>query len=187
VTGRSGTFRATSSPAYERDQDYWALGHWRGVRRLQRKLSELYYDSTQSSTKSKDGIMQSAATSLLGSIGGVNVGLMRYKLRAVPAAWSFCRERHCIRRHRQTNLDQQLGPGCITPLSERSMRLILYCPRGREVRQPALRAQNALRGAPQRSMHERHELQGPKRPPRHLYRLEYNSPATSLQRTTSSI
>ena len=44
------------------------------------------FDSTQSTTRSKMSIMRTAASSLLNSLNGVNVGLMRYNWREIGRA-----------------------------------------------------------------------------------------------------
>jgi type IV pilus assembly protein PilY1 len=78
------------------------------------------FDSTQTTTKSKMWIMRSAATSLLNSLSGVNVGLMRYNWQGqggmvmAPVADIGAG----TNRQDRINMVNSWAPTGITPLSE---------------------------------------------------------------------
>ena len=78
------------------------------------------YDSTQSTTKSKMWIMRGAASSLLSSLSGVNVGLARYNWNGTGGM--IMHEIADIgagtNRADLINLVQSWAPSSITPLSE---------------------------------------------------------------------
>ena len=78
------------------------------------------FDSTQTTTKSKMAIMRSAASSLLNSLNGVNVGLMRYNWRGTGGMvlYPVSDIGAGSNRANMVNLVQSWAPTGVTPLSE---------------------------------------------------------------------
>ncbi len=76
------------------------------------------FDSTQRSTRSKMSVMRTAATSLLNSLNGVNVGLMRYNWRGSGGMVMYPVSDVAANRTNLVNMVQSWAPTGITPLSE---------------------------------------------------------------------
>ncbi|MDE2221144.1 MAG: hypothetical protein KGJ52_12285, partial [Gammaproteobacteria bacterium] len=85
-------------------------------------------DSSQSSTRSKMAIMHTAASSLLNSMTGVNVGLMRYNYRGTGGMVlaPIAPIDTGTNRADRVNLVSSWAPSGITPLSETYYEAYLY-------------------------------------------------------------
>ncbi len=85
-----------------------------------------YYDSTTVTKRSKISIMQTAATSLLGSVGGINVGLMRYDLNGSGGMVVAPMAPVATSKSTLSTLIKSWAPAGNTPLSETLYEGYLY-------------------------------------------------------------
>jgi type IV pilus assembly protein PilY1 len=111
---------------WDATKNYWATGGGVAYNIYSANYLNYYYDSTQTSTKSKISIMQQAATGLLNSVGGVNVGLARYNYGGSGGMVLWPVGDIASGKASMTSLINSWAPSGITPLSETLYEAYLY-------------------------------------------------------------
>jgi type IV pilus assembly protein PilY1 len=111
---------------WDATKNYWTAGSGTAYNMYSANYLNYYYDSTQTSTKSKISIMQTAATNLLNSVGGVNVGLMRYNYSGSGGEVLWPVGDIVTGKASMTSLINSWAPAGITPLSETLYEAYLY-------------------------------------------------------------
>jgi type IV pilus assembly protein PilY1 len=133
VTDSSGNSTTTGTVSgdqltgvWDAVKNYWTSGGGNTYTLYSANYLNYYYDSTQSTSKSKMSVMQTAATSLLNSVGGINVGLMRYNYSGSGGMVLWPMSDVAKNRTSMTNLINSWAPEGITPLSETLYEGYLY-------------------------------------------------------------
>jgi type IV pilus assembly protein PilY1 len=134
VTDNSGNVVSTTGTVtggqltgvWDAAKNYFAAGSGATTTLYSANYLNYYYDSTQTTSRSKMSIMQTAATSLLNSVGGINVGVMRYNYGGAGGMVLSSMGDIATKKTSLATLINSWAPQGNTPLSETYYESYLY-------------------------------------------------------------
>lgn len=127
VTGTSGSVSGNQlTGVWDATKNWWTANSGGAYTVYSGNYLNYFYDSSQSTTQSKIHIMQEAAESLLNSVGGINVGLMRYNFGGAGGMVLSPVADIASNKSAMTTLINNWAPNGITPLSETLYESYLY-------------------------------------------------------------